>query len=86
MQRGGQTLVRLKMRNLITRAVFDKTFKAGEKFKEPDLAVVTASFLYADGDGYHFMDQESFETLTLRSDVVGQLEELTRFVQAIPLS
>ena len=30
--RGGQTLVRLKMRNLITRAVFDKTFKAGEKF------------------------------------------------------
>jgi elongation factor P len=28
--RGGQTLVRLKMRNLITRAVFDKTFKAGE--------------------------------------------------------
>ena len=31
--RGGQTLVRLKMRNLITRAVFDKTFKAGEKFR-----------------------------------------------------
>ena len=35
--RGGQTLVRLKMRNLLTRAVFDQTFKAGEKFKEPDL-------------------------------------------------
>ena len=74
--RGGQTLVRLKMRNLLTRAVFDKTFKAGEKFKEPDLAVVTASFLYADGDGYHFMDQESYETLTLRSDVVGADREL----------
>ena len=74
--RGGQTLVRLKMRNLLTRAVFDKTFKAGEKFKEPDLAVVTASFLYADGDGYHFMDQESYETLTLRSDIVGADREL----------
>ena len=74
--RGGQTLVRLKMRNLLTRAVFDKTFKAGEKFKEPDLAVVTASFLYADGDGYHFMDQESYETLTLRSDVIGDDREL----------
>ena len=74
--RGGQTLVRLKMRNLLTRAVFDKTFKAGEKFKEPDLAVVTASFLYADGDGYHFMDQESYETLTLRSDVIGTDSEL----------
>jgi len=35
--RGGQTLVRLKMRNLLTRAVFDKTFKASDKFKEPDL-------------------------------------------------
>jgi len=74
--RGGQTLVRLKMRNLLTRAVFDKTFKAGDKFKEPDLAVVTASYLYADGDGCHFMDQESFETLTLRDDVVGDGREL----------
>jgi elongation factor P len=74
--RGGQTLVRLKMRNLLTRAVFDKTFKAGEKFKEPDLAVVAASYLYADGDGYHFMDQESFETLTLGTDIVGSDRDL----------
>jgi elongation factor P len=69
--RGGQTLVRLKMRNLLTRAVFDKTFKAGDKFHEPDLAMITASFLYADGEGYHFMDQDSFETLTLRADTLG---------------
>src|SRR5688572_2242710 len=69
--RGGQTLVRLKMRNLLTRAVFDKTFKAGDKFQEPDLAMITASFLYADGDGYHFMDQETFETLTLRAETLG---------------
>jgi elongation factor P len=69
--RGGQTLVRLKMRNLLTRAVFDKTFKAGEKFTEPDLEEVDATFLYADGDGFHFMDQESFETLTLRPELVG---------------
>src|SRR5919107_4648403 len=58
--RGGQTLVRLKMRNLITRAVFDRTFKAGDKFKEPDLVVEAATFLYADADGYHFMDQETY--------------------------
>jgi len=69
--RGGQTLVRLKMRNLLTRAVFDKTFKAGEKFSEPDLSQISATFLYADADGFHFMDQDSFETLTLASDVVG---------------
>ena len=74
--RGGQTLVRLKMRNLLTRAVFDKTFKAGDKFKEPDLALVSGSFLYSDGDGYHFMDQASFETLTLSGDTVGDDTDL----------
>jgi len=69
--RGGQTLVRIKMRNLLTRAVFDKTFKAGDKFKEPDLVVVAATYLYADGSGYHFMDQNTFDTLTLSAEVVG---------------
>jgi elongation factor P len=69
--RGGQTLVRLKMRNLLTRAVFDKTFKAGDKFKEPDLVMVPASFLYSGGDGFHFMDQETYETLTLNADLIG---------------
>ena len=69
--RGGQTLVRLKMRNLLTRAVFDKSFKAGEMFKEPDLASVSASFLYSSADGHNFMDQENFETLTLGTDLVG---------------
>jgi elongation factor P len=70
--RGGQTLVRLKMRNLITRAVFDKTFKAGDKFSEPDLVMSAVTFTYADGDGYHFMDQDTFETLTLTADQLGE--------------
>src|ERR1700758_1051395 len=74
--RGGQTLVRLKMRNLLTRAVFDKTFKAGEKFREPDLDMIPASYLYGGSDGYHFMDQESFETLTLGPDIVGDDRQL----------
>ena len=69
--RGAQTLVRLKMRNLVTRAVFDRSFKASDKFKEPDLQMVPASYLYSDGDGSHFMDQETFETITLFGDMVG---------------
>lgn len=69
--RGGQTLVRLKMRNLITNAVFEKSFKAGEKFKEPDVELVPATFLYADADGFHFLDQQSYETLTLTDSMVG---------------
>ena len=73
--RGGQTLVRLKMRNLLTRAVFDKTFKASDKFKEPDLETVEATYLYSDADGSYFLDQSSFETLALNKDMVGDALE-----------
>ena len=69
--RGGQTLVRLKMRNLLTRAVFDKTFKASDKFKEPDLDTVEASYLYSDADGSYFLDQTTFDTLTLTPEKLG---------------
>jgi elongation factor P len=69
--RGGQTLVRLKMRNLLTKAVFDKTFKAGDKFAQPDLVMVPATFLYKDQAGWHVMDQESYETYELGEDLVG---------------
>src|SRR3954468_5509425 len=74
--RGGQTLVRIKMRNLLTRAVFDKTFKAGDKFDEPDLETIDASFMYADSEWFHFMDQETFETVMLGVDKVGDDKDL----------
>jgi elongation factor P len=74
--RGGQTLVRLKVRNLLTNAVLDKTFKAGEKFKEPDLQLVPVSYLYSDGDGSYFLDQDNFETLTLPAELVGNALDL----------
>jgi elongation factor P len=74
--RGGQTLVRLRMRNMLTRAVFDKTFKASDKFREPDLQTVSASYLYSDADGSYFLDQESFETLALGEALVGDALDL----------
>ncbi|MHB8301860.1 MAG: elongation factor P [Acidobacteriaceae bacterium] len=69
--RGGQTLVHLKMRNLLNNAVFEKTFKANDKFKEPDLQLVPATYLYSDNDGSYFLDQESYETLTLTGEMLG---------------
>jgi elongation factor P len=69
--RGGQTLVRLKMRNLLTGAVFEKSFKASDKFKEPDLQIGPASYLYSDKEGSHFLDQETYETLTLNGEMIG---------------
>src|ERR1700744_5300000 len=73
--RGGQTLVRLRMRNLLTNAVFEKSFKASDKFKEPDLQIGPASYLYSDKDGSHFLDQETYETLTLSDDMIGDAME-----------
>ena len=81
--RGGQTLVRVKMRNLLTRVVFDRTFKAGEKLAEPDLEMASVSFLYADAQGFHFLDQDTFETLTLNEDLVGRDRDL--LVDNLPL-
>jgi elongation factor P len=74
--RGGQTLVRLKIRNLLTSAVFERTFKAGDKFREADLQLVPASYLYSDGNGSHFLDQDSFETLTLTDAMTGDAMDL----------
>ena len=74
--RGGQTLVRLKMRNLLTNAVFEKSFRASDKFKEPDLETVDASYLYSDGDGSYFLNQESFETLSLGSEMMKDALDL----------
>ena len=74
--RGGQTLVRLKVRNLLTNAVFERTYKAQERFKEPDLVFVDASYLYRDADGFYFLDQESFETLNLSEGMVGDAADL----------
>ena len=84
--RGGQTLVRLKMRNLLTRAVFDKTFKAGEKFREPDLVRVEAIYQYSDGDGFHFMDQESYETdaTVLPGELADHAEQMKEGVTQQP--
>jgi len=83
--RGGQTLVRLRMRNLLTNNVFDKTFKAQDKFKEPDLDLVPATYLYSDSDASYFLDQVSFETLTLNEQMLNGALELLVEGQALQL-
>ncbi len=69
--RGASTMVRTKLRNLITDAVLEKSFKANEKFQEPDVVLTPASFLYSDGEGFHFMDEASYEQFALSADQLG---------------
>ncbi len=70
--RGASTLVRARVRNLLTSAVFDRTFKSGEKFDPPDLARRATQFLYRDGDDLHFMDAESYEQFHLPVEQLGE--------------
>ena len=69
--RGASTMVRTKLRNLLSDAVLEKSFKTGEKFEEPDVELKPASFLYADSDGFHFMDDASYEQFVLSADQLG---------------
>jgi len=69
--RGSNTLVKTKIRNLITGAFAQKTFKAGDKFDEPDLETKVASYLYSDENHAHFMDIEDFEQYALDAAACG---------------
>jgi elongation factor P len=59
--RGAGTLVKTKVRNLLTDQVLQKTFKAGEMFQVPDLKKTEVRFLYDQGDEIVVMDEETYE-------------------------
>jgi elongation factor P len=69
--RGASTMVRTRLKNLLNGAVQEKSFRTSEKFPEPDVEMASVSFLYSDGDGFHFMDQTSYEQFTLPADSIG---------------
>ena len=69
--RGASAMVRTRLRDLITDAVLEKTFRTSEKFEEPDISLAPASFLYSNADGFHFMDEGSFEQFTLTEEQLG---------------
>jgi elongation factor P len=66
--RGAATMVRTKLRQLLTGAVMEKSFRSSEKFEEPDVELAPASYLYSDAHGFHFMDEKSFEQFTFTSE------------------
>jgi elongation factor P len=69
--RGASTMVRTRLRHLLTGSVLEKSFKTSEKFEEPDVAFAPASFLYADAEGFHFMDEGTYEQFALPAEQVG---------------
>lgn len=69
--RGAATMVRTRLRHLFTGAVIEKSFRSSEKFEEPDIELVPASFLYSDAQGFHFMDEKSYEQFIFSAETIG---------------
>jgi len=61
-----------KMRKLRTGSIVDYRFRAEDFVERAILDEVEFEFLYGDGDGYHFMNTETFEQIALSADVLGE--------------
>ena len=67
----GQAFNRVKVRNLKTSRVVERTFKSGDTVEAADVVDVEMQYLYNDGVHWHFMDQQSFEQLSADGTAVG---------------
>lgn len=71
MSRGGGT-IRVKVKNLHSGAIFEQTFKSGEKIEEISVNKKPMTYLYQEGDDFVFMDPSSYNQITVREDVLGE--------------
>lgn len=68
----GQAFNRVRIRNLKTGRVVDRTFKSGDSVQAADVADVAMQYLYADGEFWHFMVPDSFEQYAADRNAVGE--------------
>lgn len=71
-------VMQTKLRNVITGKVYEYSFKFGESIEEADVAREKASFLYADTEGTHFMNQETFETVDIAKEITLEQEKFLK--------
>src|SRR3990167_9254227 len=67
----GQAFNRVKIRNLKTGRVIERTFKSNDSIESADVTEVDAQYLYNDGNDWHFMCQETFEQYATNENVVS---------------
>ncbi|MBQ9543496.1 MAG: elongation factor P, partial [Clostridia bacterium] len=66
----GAAFVRTKLRNVITRAVVERTFNPTEKFPTAYVEKKDMQYVYADGDLHYFMDQETYEQIPISASIM----------------
>ncbi len=67
----GQGFTRVKLKNLLSGRVVERTFKSGETVEEADVSTVTMEYLYNDGDHYTFMNTKTYEQVEVPKENVG---------------
>ena len=67
----GAAFVRTKYKNVKTGSVVERSFNPNEKFEQAQLTRQDMQFIYADGDLYYFMDQETYEQTPIHQDKIG---------------
>lgn len=67
----GQALYKCKLKNMLTGAQFDRTYRSGEKFNPADLEEIEMEYLYFDGENYCFMKTSDYSQEFLTPDQVG---------------
>lgn len=68
----GGAFVRTKLKNVLTGAVVERTFRAGEKVTDVRLERRPVSYSYSDGQLYHFMDANTYEMIPLSGEMIGE--------------
>ncbi len=67
----GQAFTRTRLKNMLTGAVIDRTFRSGEKLQPADLEERHMQYLYADGDSYVFMDSQTYDQVSITAEQLG---------------
>jgi elongation factor P len=70
--RGGNTIAKTKLRNLLTGQLISDSIRTGDKYPEVDRQQRPIEYLYSDGTHWHFMDSESYEQFELNGEDLGE--------------
>ena len=67
----GSAFVRTKLKNVISGATLEKTFNPSDKYPGAEIEKKAMPYLYADGDLYYFMDNETYDQMPLNKETLG---------------
>lgn len=70
----GQAFNRIRMKNMVNGRVVEKTYKSGEKLDLADIEEAQMRFLYKDADGATFMDEKTFDQVTIGNDLITPIQ------------